>query len=85
MKGLDVMNDITNEKLLISPVEAAKLIGVGRTTIYAWIKEGIVTATAFTFIQWKTTGFRRKPCDGIISGDRLVRVCTLLGIRKTCR
>ena len=49
------------------------------------------TATAFTFceafpdIQWKTTGFRRKPCAGIISGDRLVRVCTLLGIRKTCR
>ena len=50
-----------------------------------------LTATAFTFceafsdIQWKTTGFRRKSCAGIISGDRLVRVCTLLGIRKTCR
>ena len=48
-------------------------------------------ATAFTFceafsdIQWKTTGFRRKPCDGIISGDRLVRICPFLGYRKTCR
>ena len=47
MKGLGVMNDITNEKLLISPVEAAKLLGVGRTTIYAWIKEGIVPVVRF--------------------------------------
>ncbi|MBQ1464445.1 MAG: hypothetical protein IIZ18_06500, partial [Ruminococcus sp.] len=27
----------------------------------------------------KTTGFRRKPCAGIISGDRLVRSCPTLG------
>lgn len=41
------MNDNTNEKLLISPIEAAKLLGVGRTTIYAWIKEGIVPVVRF--------------------------------------
>ena len=41
------MNVNTTEKLLISPMEAAKLLGVGRTTMYAWIKSNIVPVVRF--------------------------------------
>lgn len=41
------MNVTTTEKLLISPIEAARLLGVGRTTMYSWIKSNIVPVVRF--------------------------------------
>lgn len=41
------MNVNTTEKLLISPMEAARLLGVGRTTMYAWIKNNTVPVVRF--------------------------------------
>ncbi|MCR5111728.1 MAG: helix-turn-helix domain-containing protein [Ruminococcus sp.] len=35
------MNSKDNEKLLVTPAEACQLLGVGRTTMYAWIKKGL--------------------------------------------
>lgn len=41
------MNVNATEKLLISPIEASKLLGVGRTTMYAWIKNNTVPVVRF--------------------------------------
>lgn len=41
------MNDIMTKKLLITPLEACKLLGVGRTTMYAWIKNNTVPVVRF--------------------------------------
>lgn len=32
-------------RLAVSPTEAAQMLGVGRTTFYAWIKEGRIQRT----------------------------------------
>jgi len=41
------MNSKDNEKLLVTPAEACQLLGVGRTTMYAWIKNGTVPVVRF--------------------------------------
>ena len=41
------MNDNLTEKLLITPKEACKLLGVGRTTMYSWIKNSVVPVVKF--------------------------------------
>ncbi len=41
------MNSKDNEKLLVTPAEACQLLGVGRTTMYAWIKNGTIPVVRF--------------------------------------
>ena len=47
MKGLDYMNNTHTDKLLITPMEACKLLGVGRTTMYSWIKNKTIPVVRF--------------------------------------
>jgi len=35
------------EKLLVTPTEACQLLGVGRTTMYTWIKEERISIVKF--------------------------------------
>ena len=35
------------DKLLITPMEACKILGVGRTTMYAWIKNHTIPVVRF--------------------------------------
>lgn len=35
------------EKLLVSPAEACEMLGIGRTTMYRLIREGIIPAVRF--------------------------------------
>lgn len=39
-------NTLTN-KLLLTPMEACKLLGVGRTTMYSWIKNKTIPVVHF--------------------------------------
>lgn len=41
------MHSSDNEKLLVTPAEACQLLGVGRTTMYAWIKNGTIPVVRF--------------------------------------
>ena len=41
------MNSKDNEKLLVTPAEACQLLGVGRTTMYTWIKEEKIPIVKF--------------------------------------
>ena len=41
------MNLKDNEKLLVTPAEACQLLGVGRTTMYTWIKEEKIPIVKF--------------------------------------
>lgn len=41
------MKNKSNEKLLITPMEACKLLGVGRTTMYSWIKNKTIPVVRF--------------------------------------
>ena len=48
VKGSTVMkNAQSTEKLLISPAEACKMLGIGRTTMYRLIRDGIVPVVRF--------------------------------------
>ena len=47
MKGLFTMKKITTEKMLITPMEACKLLSVGRTTMYSWIKNNSIPVVRF--------------------------------------
>lgn len=40
-------NAQSTEKLLITPAEACKMLGIGRTTMYRLIREGIIPAIRF--------------------------------------
>jgi len=42
-----MMEKRTTEKLLITPMEACKLLGIGRTTMYSWIKKHIIPVVRF--------------------------------------
>lgn len=37
----------STEKLLVSPAEACEMLGIGRTTMYKLIREGIIPAVRF--------------------------------------
>ncbi len=41
------MKNANIDKLLFSPSEACQLLGVGRTTMYAWIKEEKIPVVKF--------------------------------------
>lgn len=47
LKGLVMMKNKTAEKLLITPMEACKLLGIGRTTMYSWIKKHTIPVVRF--------------------------------------
>lgn len=36
-----------NDRLLVTPAEACRLLGVGRTTMYSWIKEEKIPVVKF--------------------------------------
>lgn len=40
-------NAQSTEKLLISPAEACEILGIGRTTMYRLIREGIIPTVRF--------------------------------------
>ena len=42
-----MMEKITTDKLLITPMEACKLLGIGRTTMYSWIKKQLIPVVRF--------------------------------------
>ena len=42
-----IMKNNSFDKLLFSPSEACQLLGVGRTTMYAWIKEEKIPVIKF--------------------------------------
>jgi len=41
------MKSEKTEKLLVTPTEACQLLGVGRTTMYTWIKEERIPIVKF--------------------------------------
>ncbi len=47
MKGQNKMKNTLTDKLLITPTEACKLLGVGRTTMYSWIKNKTIPVVRF--------------------------------------
>lgn len=48
MKGRNIMkNAQSTEKLLVTPFEACKMLGIGRTTMYRLIREGSIPAVRF--------------------------------------
>ena len=59
MKGPDDMKNTLTDKLLITPMEACKLLGVGRTTIYSLIKKHTNPAKAYPYT------LKRKVYDSI--------------------
>lgn len=44
---MDAMKSEKTEKLLVTPTEACQLLGVGRTTMYTWIKEERISIVKF--------------------------------------
>lgn len=44
---MDTMKSEKTEKLLVTPTEACQLLGVGRTTMYTWIKEERIPIVKF--------------------------------------
>ena len=44
---MDTMKSEKTEKLLVTPTEACQLLGVGRTTMYTWIKEEKIPIVKF--------------------------------------
>ena len=44
---MDAMKSEKTEKLLVTPTEACQMLGVGRTTMYAWIKEEKIPVVKF--------------------------------------
>ena len=44
---MDTMKPEKTEKLLVTPTEACQLLGVGRTTMYTWIKEERIPIVKF--------------------------------------
>lgn len=47
MKGQNKMKNTLTNKLLITPTEACQLLGVGRTTMYCWIKNKTIPVVRF--------------------------------------
>lgn len=41
------MKSENNDRLLVTPAEACRLLGVGRTTMYSWIKEEKIPVVKF--------------------------------------